>query len=125
MKDLYQTSQHASFQEASAEAKAISGQNDFAAVVRRSRTDPEFWDVLVPQPIEKLQDGLEDDSDSVDDEDQELYDAALRDLQSEEELWNEEQDWIANREIREIREDIYSDQEDWGRLDDEGWFYED
>lgn len=125
MKDLYQASQYTSFREACAEAKSISAKNSFSVVVRRSRADPGCWDVLVPQPIEGLQGDLEDEPLESLENEEELYEEALRDYEHEEQRWQEEQDWIADLERREMLADIHSDQEDWGRLDDEGWFYED
>lgn len=129
MKPLYQYSQHRSFKEASAEAKEVSACHSLTAIVRRSEISEDCWVVLVPQPAEQLKSEFEARvakafEEQFEKENAKQDDAAIRDSEHEEQLWREEQEWIAELERRELLSDLESDRDDWARLDETGWFYD-
>jgi hypothetical protein len=108
MDNLVSYDRFAKFSDAAEAAKAFAISNAVPATVRRY---PNGWEVLVPvgstasgASLADLQ-RAEDDAESgshYDDDGNDSYE-----------------------EMRELHEEIESDQEDWARSDEDGWYYGD
>lgn len=107
MKELVPLEEHSSFHGAASRAKEIAYEHKVQTGLRCSSNG---WEVMVPSLVTKSISAVEDDSfiryeSSRYEDDDENYS-----------YFDEEMDGLI--------EDFESDQDDWARSEDEGWYYE-
>lgn len=108
MDNLVSYEQFENFRDAAKEAKAFAISNAVQTTVRRY---PYGWEVLVPVDSIACGKELADQQRAEDDADVGSH-------------YDDDRD-DAYDEMRELHEEIQTDQEDWARSDEDGWYYGD